>query len=376
MSEKGKGKNQLLYFPYLGLKEDHKDIQFGEVRIWRYSPQKLQEEIAEPALRDAVMQRIGTNKTFSGVPLEGIGVVSVGKSDFRVLTDEEFALADEGRLILFIASLSKNNIVTKNSSKYDNHNWVTSDNFELIVQNFDINSEYTAYEDGAIHQLLSGGWKVKDVEFRQPSFVHKPLIFGYDTEFAESLWKLKKRKKKLYSRILKSTSVFFDAYRNSPHVSWDARMLLQTESFEILLNFRDRKEFKAKIEDYCKLENGGKDKRVRYKYERGNNTWETRTIKGYWADRFYTLRNHIIHGHKVGEKEYYFGSQRHFDVALMFYLLVLKRILNNAFDKKIFYDEIHWDKKEKKFLWDRETFLASIPSLTKLMNKIKILKGG
>ena len=131
-------------------------------------------------------------------------------------------------------------------------------------------------------------------------------------------------------------------------------MLLQTEAFEILLDFYNRKDFKDKIEFYCKLDNGQRDRRVYYKYEtRNNKIPETRTIKGYWADRFYTLRNHIIHGHKVKEKEFSFANQRHFDIGLMFYLLVIQQMINEVYNKKVFVNEIYWDKRHKKFLWKR-----------------------
>lgn len=79
------------------------------------------------------------------------------------------------------------------------------------------------------------------------------------------------------------------------------------------------------------------DKIISFKSERLNKkiVSEKGTVIEKWVDQFFTLRNHIIHGHLPKEEEYYFGEwQRHFDIALYFFVFCLKRKLEEVLKKK------------------------------------------
>ncbi|MFC2068004.1 hypothetical protein ACFLTP_03215 [Chloroflexota bacterium] len=119
-------------------------------------------------------------------------------------------------------------------------------------------------------------------------------------------------------------------------------------AFEMLLNLpesQQRKVFKDLIENAT---TGSKEKRYAYHYEiRNNKRKDRRSIKGIWADKFYTLRNHIIHGQKILPRQFVFKkSQRHTDIALLFFVFLIKMQINKSLKKRIFVQRIDWGKVE------------------------------
>ena len=71
---------------------------------------------------------------------------------------------------------------------------------------------------------------------------------------------------------------------------------------------------------------------------------EARTLHAIWADRFYTLRNHIIHGEVVTDSEYVFrGEQHHPVIAPFFFVLSIQRMIN----------AVHVRRQRKPVFFDR-----------------------
>jgi hypothetical protein len=104
-----------------------------------------------------------------------------------------------------------------------------------------------------------------------------------------------------------------------------------------------RKIFKDKIE--AEASDDIEKKYVYYYENRGKKKKELRTIKGIWADKFYTLRNHIIHGLKIPNDQYIFRkNQTHTDIALLFFLLLIKAQINKSLKKGAFSQRIDWEK--------------------------------
>ena len=114
---------------------------------------------------------------------------------------------------------------------------------------------------------------------------------------------LKRKKRKLYRLILRASEALMNAYTNSEDVSFESRILELSRAFEILFKLpekQQRKVFKSSIKKYC--EPAGERIR-RYLSERPGNIKvpERGSRQVMWADRFYTLRNHIIHGESENE---------------------------------------------------------------------------
>jgi len=132
-------------------------------------------------------------------------------------------------------------------------------------------------------------------------------------------------------------------YHNSDDISNDVKILSIVRAFEILFDLPEReprKYFKDKIEKYCQLVN---ERKYKYKFKVIKSLKESQgSIHQIWADRFYILRNHIIHGNSIKSNEYVFRGVSHINIAVQFYIVALKNLLNELFDKKYFYDVIRY----------------------------------
>jgi len=333
---------QLHYFPYLSL-GDVPEIDFGNVKVWNFEKKSAQ-YITDPKLRDYVETIIYSN-LYNGNPIKDVGVVSIENTDFRDFSPEERKTVDETRLVLFLAFLYRHN--THERGGNTGWNMGTSENFEYVTQNFQPYGEHISERNGRIINITTGGYKIGVKKFFAPPFVIKPFRFSFDGRFLHYLLLLKTRGgTKLYRRILKAVDLFFESYYNNPNVSDNARALLQVACFETLLDLpiRDgRKIFKEKVEVYCNLP---KEKIYNHRYETpSGKVPERRSRKVIWADVFYTLRNHIIHGDIVKSEDFIFkGKQQHLDIAVLFLALLVKKLINEKFKKKIFFDEITWGK--------------------------------
>ncbi len=146
-------------------------------------------------------------------------------------------------------------------------------------------------------------------------------------------------------------------YFNSHELSDESRILQQSRAFEILLQLPEqgqRKVFKEKVRLYCFPREKKFQIEVRYLSERigGRREAEKSIMAVMWADRFYVLRNHIIHGDVVRPGSFLFKRQRHGDIALWIYLILVKKIINeNLLSPEKFYDEVLW--KERRFSYEK-----------------------
>ncbi|MBE0434059.1 hypothetical protein IBX73_11430 [candidate division WOR-3 bacterium] len=201
----------------------------------------------------------------------------------------------------------------------------TSENFEFIIRNFELDSDYYSETVGFVVQQSVAGYRINRDKFYAPRFMPMPLNFSFDEELMAQLLWLRCNRKRLFQKILKAIDVFFEAYYNTPAVCPSARVLLQVNAFEILLDLSSRTDFKNKLESLCTYKG---EKKYSYYYEKHDprikktvREKERRTLKGIWADRFYVLRNHIIHGRVVKPMDFISRQhQRHFDIALLFWV--------------------------------------------------------
>src|SRR5260370_18074603 len=271
-----------------------------------------------------------------------MGIISIGDIDFRQGTDADMAIGGEIRLILFLAWIAQNNVRLQgaNAGLYI----ATSENFELAYQNFQLESDIISESAGYIvtHQIW--GHKISETSFNAPSHVPRPLSVSFDDNLRASLMRLEATDRALYDRILRATDLLFESYYNNPNVSLNARILLQVSALEVLLDLPtegQRRRLKEVIEAKTALPTDPVDK-YPFEIRRGVTQTETKSIKVKWADRFYTLRNHIIHGNEVPVPEFLFEHQRHTDIAPMFFLLLTTMLLNDWLGETIFYDKIIW----------------------------------
>ena len=303
---------QICYFPYLSLK-DTESVKFHNFTVWNFSKLRTN-RIKDKALREYITILLHSN-VINNKPIEGIGIISKkDKDDFSILNDSQIKQIDELKAVLFLVAVSRNNI-----HGFDHAGFMmfTAENFNVIYQNFKLNSKHTSYSTGRIVNITTGGYKVGKIKFEKPKHVLSPN-FKYDEKLLDAVEILKIKNQRFFRIIIRATDAFMNGYKNSDDVSSESRILEQSRAFEILFNLPERsqrKEFKDRIEKYCSLKD---ERKRRYKSERPNNrrVWEIGTKQKMWADRFYTLRNHIIHGQPLKDNEFIFCGQRHHDIAL------------------------------------------------------------
>lgn len=358
---------QLLYFPYLGLK-DFDEIDFGEFKVWNFQA-KADEYIKDEQTRKHIHKILQSNLSHNR-PIDGICVFSVGNIDFREFTEEELSFADEVRLVLFLTFVAKTNVSVMGANA--GHYMATSENFTYIIQSFEVGNNYISEQSGYIARKIVGGYKIGEIKFHAPSYLLTPLRFSIDGQLFSQLLKFRKTQKRLYRRILRATDLSFQSYFNDPYISVHSRVLLQIGAFEVLLDLPEqspRKILKEKVKKYLVQ----KDDRMRTFFsERGanNKVKERASIKVMWADRFYALRNHIIHGNVVKPEKFYFYKQRHIEVFLMFFVLFIKEVINEKTKKTMFLDRIKWGE----FEYDTEKFNGFVYEDNSLVLRLKRLK--
>jgi hypothetical protein len=343
--------NQMAYFPYISMGKE--SFKYGNLILWNFSEEK-EVRIPEEESRNYIAQLLNTN-TYHKRPLENIGIIFIqGKDPFAPFGNQEIKLIREFRIVLFLCGVAHSNI---HDGENAGHYMLTTENFSIAYQNFKFGDQDTAYTAGIIITKTAGGLKLGEVIYEMPPYVMKNTL-QIDPALFSVMKRLKRKNASMFRRILRATEAFMNGYCNSSDLSFESRILEHSRAFEILLELPEkdqRKIFKEKIENSSIVI---KEKIFRYKSERSGNhkVWEQGTIKKIWADRFYVLRNHIIHGEKVTQKEFFFKKQRHQDLALWFFLVAVKKAINHAFGKELFYDVVKF--KDKRFIYDNQVIYA------------------
>ncbi|MEO6067154.1 MAG: hypothetical protein ABIQ41_04115 [Gemmatimonadales bacterium] len=321
----------LAYMPYLSM-HHVPEFVFGRARVWNLDVSA--ECIFDTALRDRVRALLGMHRRPSRQPtqtraLAGIGVLAVGDADQRHLTPVENRGILALQRALFLCCLSRN---ARLRGPNAGHAVVTAENFDIIRQTFTLTSEYVSEQVGVIVNMNQMGYKIANSVFIAPAHVHLPLQCHWDEHLHAELQALSRTDRRLQRKILAAAEVMRASYYNSHNLDITARVLLQAAAFEVLFDLPEkfpRLAFKDTVE---RLLNRPHERRLRFKYEVfGRLKEEQRSVKGMWADRFYTLRNHLVHGHLVRNTEFKFrGLQHHLAIAPMVFTVAIKKLIDES----------------------------------------------
>lgn len=336
-------KHYFICLPYLNLPNQIKGFDFGFAKIMNFEFDR-QVYIPNEAVRkqvESILQNYITAHAKSG-RVRGIGLVMLKENAHKEFTQEELQRMDDARLILFISAVAQTNTVTRNVNT--GHSMVSSENFESMQFSVVPDEEYMSEYMGFVVPVWHGGIKISENKIIRPRHVLTSHNFHFEQDLFNNLVKLRARKPKVFRKLISSIQVFFESHYNTHQISQNARILLQASAFEILLETKTGECRKSMKEFVKKYANYPEDKTLTYKSERKHKiVVEIGTIKELWADRFFTLRNHIIHGLRPKSSEFYFKSwQRHFDIATYFFVFALKRKIEEALRKQIFNDDMVW----------------------------------
>lgn len=342
----------IAYFPYLSLK-DVPEIDFGFAKVWNFDLKK-NDYINSPELLAKIEKIININVELWSGSVRDIGIISIGDINFRKYNEDENEIIRQIRHILFISFIAKNNTSRINGNSFS---MATAENFDVIYQNFSVDGENFSEQTGEIIRINAGGYNFSNTKFQKPRYIHKPFRFELDQGIFNGILKLRLDKRRVFSRVLNSIQIFMEGYYNTPYLSKSARLLLHTSAFEILLSLPDsgqRKEFKEKIK---KLTAFDEDQEYFYWTKiRGKSKSLKGTIKEIWADKFYSLRNNIIHGNNPDINEFIFKKfQYHLDISTLFFVLLLKKQIEKSLGVGYECDyEIKWDKWPDELIPEKE----------------------
>ena len=336
---------QMAYLPYISMASQD-EIQVDRVRIWNYST-KADEYIRDVSLRTNIDKIIGLN-VHRGAQIRNIGIVSIGDIDFRPFGEDELQDIHEACIILFLSFLSYQMRLQGENVGFFMR---TAENFRCVIQSFMLGDDHIAERSGTIINMTDFNL-ISKISIHKPPYValNQPT-FSHDVRLLDNLVRLKRRGIRLYNRIIRASEIFRQSYYNTEDVSIILRTPFQMAAFETLLELgqQPRKNFKDLIENYCNLPH---DRKFVHSYlDRGGKRRDvSRTMKGKWAESFYQLRNRIIHGDKVKGKSFKFREKMfHFDIAIMFFVVLIKQIINKSLRRKIFDEDILWNRSEKVF---------------------------
>lgn len=337
----------LILMPYLPLEGM---IKFDGLLLWPYK--KLSDKnITDPALKSHLDKLIDCYQLHKGNPIQNPAVIS---------TNKNIAFTNPTRLTIAKVEALKNILLFVGILENNSWSFITSDNFEAFYQRFNVGDDGISTQAGALHRILAGGYKIGEVSFIKPEYVHLPLSFRPDAHIFRALEDCLKNPAKNIdkSRIIQSLNPLFNAYRNSHESSWQSRILLLVMAFELLFGETERKNFRKNIQKYSTL--GDKTNLKLYKYPIINTGTgavigeEQLTLNQIWAEEFYKLRHKIIHGDTLFSDDFIFRDllnlvkprEPYFYIAVNFFIVCLLNKLREIGYKNILHLAINPEAKE------------------------------
>lgn len=316
--------------PYLAMR-DTREVAFGRARVWNY--RFANEYLPDAAIRERVklllmMYRDAGRRPAKTFPIDDIGILAVGSIDQRDFNGGDLSEVRTLQRTLFLCCLADN---VRHAPSTSGHYLRTAENFDVVRQTFGLEGDSVSMQAGTIVSMNRMGYKIGETVFSRPAHVPHPIQFGLENTLLEDLRKVRRGNGRLFRQIMEASEVFRASYYNAETLSISARVLLQAAAFEILLDLPEkepRRVFKDMVEEKLRVRG---ERKYRYKYQvHSSKRMESRTIKGIWADRFYTLRNRLIHGQSIRSMEYTFrGLQHHLVIAPMVFTSLVKKIIDD-----------------------------------------------
>lgn len=321
------------FLPYVALKED---IKIGNVLFW---PKTKIDSIKNKKIKGKIESFLNqyVNNLEYKEPLQNITMISYKThGNFNVSTKK----IKDAVLILFFATIIKNN-------KYFA---LSSDNFQIIHQNFTLKETGIAPVSGSLIRIKHGGLEIKEVLFIKPLHVNIGFL-NYDEKILHALEKLQrdKTKKEFFQRIITALEWIGYAYTNIDNFNYSSRIVMLMTAYEFLFNKIDGKfEFVEKIKITCNdLDKLGRNRSKRKIYVKGKKEKKDFSFKEWWAYEFYNLRNKIVHGKVIKNKDLKNRKNKDYlSLGIKFFEECLKRELQFIgyylynFNDKILWEDI------------------------------------
>lgn len=325
---------QFHFLPYLPLKDD---LRFGKVLLWSFY-RKKDEYLADELIRKQ-MQTYVERHVKDPVKCDPVDCVVIASHDspdyLRPLTPGQLEEMEHAvRSLCFCSLLQKLSLFS-----------VSSDNFQLLQQNFVPGDPGIAISSGSWIRSKEGGMAVDEVLFVKPRYVRLPPQISFDEKLLRALEESQKDESNttFHRRVMRALEWVGYAYTNVDGFSYFSRIVMMATAFEILLDgFQGRRGFVGKIEGLvCSQREETEVRSVATEKSRHD---EEHTLKGWWASEFYELRSRVVHGNSLADDDANNRKgQKYFSLAVEFFAQCLRKILNEqryySYDDK---NEILW----------------------------------
>lgn len=288
----------LLLMPYLSIADTMLISGFRFVSV----KNSLEKYVRDVATAEHVRKIAAMYKSPSGHVVENPTIVLYRDDNFRALQGKTMAKLANIRAMLLFATYLKNN----------SWSFITAENFNLIIQRFNVGDDGLALQGGSLHGILAGGLKISKTIFTTEPHIHlSSFNLGLEKDVMIALVKCLNEEmvNPKSSALLRSLRQFLLIYSNSHQLDSSARVLGMIMAFELLFGTTNRGNFRESIKkyadeyspteyDYEEIYTGGVQRRPPKKLRL--------TGAQIWAEEFYKLRNRIIHGDVITSADYAF----------------------------------------------------------------------
>lgn len=314
---------QFSFLPYIALKDE---LKIGDILLWPFYEKKdayIKQETIRVQIQRLLAQYVENSKELK--PLSNITMLSYRSPNYlKPLTEEQ--LTEMKNVVTSLCFCT----IIRNINFYA----FSSDDFQLVRQNFIPGDDGIVPSSGSIITRTYGGPKVDEILFIRPFRVSSGQTIIFDEKILRSLEELQQdqQNQHLSRQIMNALEWVGYAYANADNFNYFSRIVMMATAFEILSGgYRNRWEFMKKIKKYtCNPgDNNSKDREKRsIRTSKGLEVREY-SFKEWWAYEFYDLRSRIVHGDEIGDRdirnrkgnEYLFLSFEFFEECL-------KRILD------------------------------------------------
>jgi hypothetical protein len=331
--------------PYLQLEGS---INFNNLIIWSFKNNK-EKFIKNNDLKLHIEKLTACYQYHNGSVLDNPAIISTNSATFSNPTNKTVAKIEVLKNILLFTSILENNAWS----------FVTSDNFEVFYQRFNVGDENIATSSGAIHHISTGGYKIDEISFVKPEHINIPyklkLHSSIINAFGDCLQDSPTNSS--MSQVIQSLNPFFNSYRNGSEHSWASRILLLIMSFELLFGETERANFRKNIQKYSTDSSIPRLISTTYDYPIYNHgkviATKQLSLSQIWAEEFYKLRNKIIHGITTYSDDFVFKDllkivksfEPHFYIAVNFFVVCLLNKLRELGYSNVPHFAINTDSK-------------------------------
>jgi hypothetical protein len=189
-------------------------------------------------------------------------------------------------------------------------------------------SGYTAVEYGAMVTTESGGHNVADadsVSIRRPAEV--PIMYGFmDAQYSDAMFAALATGDERSRRLARAVDWLDLAWRNSPSITPEIRIVLLRTGFEVLFGSDNTYAVRDAL---GALLDGEAATRVQRTWPnlRGQTQTSELTVLEWWFMQFAFLRNAIMHGDPVAVSMFEYDGRPHVWLAESYLRAAIKRSL-------------------------------------------------